>query len=108
MSVLCPRNSKLVLLFLNFDDFSFDDISQQANPGAKTKDRTPVNDVFDGTISGIRDELKSPSFIAKAMKEVLPEQYGEIFSAVDDTRSTISSLYDEASREVKPQLAKMV
>lgn len=93
---------------LDFDNFDFDEINNQKSADAKnTRKRSPVMDVFKGTISGAKDKFKEPSFLAKVVKETLPEQYGSVFSKADDVAGTVSSLYDDAIREIKPQLARL-
>lgn len=92
---------------LDFGDFSFGDIEGQASPDSKKKDRSPVMDVFKGTIKGAKSQLKDPSFITKVVKGALPDRYGQIFSYADEGISTTSSLYDEAIRELKPQMSRL-
>lgn len=91
---------------LNFD-FSVDNIDAQINPGAKTGKRSPVIDVFKGTIEGAKSQIKDPGFIAKTVRGSLPEQYGEVFDTTDKISSNLSSLYDDTIREVKPELARL-
>lgn len=89
-------------------DFNFDigDIEGQISPEAKTpKKRNPVSAVFTGTVGGIKTTLKDPSFLANVTKKSLPDSYGEVFNAADQVGSTATALYDEAVKELKPQLA---
>lgn len=92
---------------LDFGDFSFGDIDDQISPDAKKKDRSPVMDVFKGTIKGAKNQFRNPSFITKVVKGALPERYGDILQYADEGVSTTSSLYDEAIRELKPQMSRL-
>lgn len=89
-------------------DFGVDDIDANVNPDVrKAKSRNPVIDVFKGTIEGAKDQIKSPSFIAKTVQDALPRQYGEVFTSIDKTTSSLSSLYDETIKEIKPELSRL-
>lgn len=90
---------------LDIDSFLNDnlDFSQES----KTKKRTPVLDVFDGTISGLKSKFTDRGFIGKVVRDSLPEQYGEVISVTDDISSNIADLYNDAVREVKPQLSQL-
>lgn len=92
---------------LDFGDFSFGDLDDQISPDAKKKDRSPVMDVFKGTIKGAKNQFRSPSFLTKVVKEALPQRYGDILKYADEGVSTTSSLYDEAIRELKPQMSRL-
>lgn len=89
-------------------DFNLDDIEAQANPDLKDKkSRSPVMDAFKGTISGAKDTITSPSFITQTIKQSLPKTYGEITTGVNEFAGGISSLYDDAVKELKPQLSRI-
>lgn len=92
---------------LTIDDFNFDEIDSLANPEIKSRKRNPVMETFKGSISGAKSRLLEPSFIAKTIKDSLPEQYNVAFTAADKTLSTASSLYDEAVKEIKPQFSRL-
>lgn len=93
---------------LDFGDFNFDDVDSKISPDAKnTKSRNPVIDVFAGAIGGAKDRFKEPSFLAKVAKDSLPNSYGETLSTVDEIAGSVSSLYDDAVKEIKPQLSRI-
>lgn len=93
---------------LDFGDFNFDDVDNKLSPDAKnTKSRNPVIDVFAGAIGGAKDRFKEPSFLAKVVKDSLPNSYGETLSTVDEIAGSVSSLYDDAVKEIKPQLSRI-
>lgn len=94
---------------LDFGDMGFDDIDSQINPEVRkgSKSRKVVSDVFRGTVSGFKDEFKKPRTLAKLTREALPKSYGTLFSAASEVSSSTSKLYDEAVRELKPQLGRI-
>lgn len=93
---------------LDFDNFLIDDIDDSLSPEAKNKkNRSPIIDVFKGTMSGIKSKFTDPSFLARTVRKALPKEYEVAFSAVDEVAGAASSLYDEAVREVKPQVSKL-
>lgn len=91
------------------DNFGFDDFDSQINPEAKkgSKSRKVVTDVFRGSISGAKDEMKSPAFLKKLARDALPSSYGTIADAASSVTESTSQLYDEAVRELKPQLGRI-
>lgn len=88
-------------------DFDFDNFDAQFSSSSKNKDRSVVKDVFKGTITGSLGTFKNPGFLARKLKKALPDEYGEVFKAVDETHSKLSSLYDQTIRDVKPQLGQL-
>jgi hypothetical protein len=92
---------------LDFNEFDFGDNDALINKDVSSKKRNPVMDVFKGTITGVKDTVKNPNFLAQTVKDSLPEQYGTVFQTADEVVSTATSLYDEAIREIKPQLSRV-
>lgn len=92
---------------LDFNDFDFGDNDGSFNKDIKSKKRTPVQEAFTGTITGIKDTVKSPSFLAETVKKSLPEQYGTVFQGLGEISGGVTSLYDDAVREIKPQASKL-
>lgn len=89
-------------------DFNIDEIDALANPDLKDKkSRSPVMDVFKGAIAGAAETATSPSFIAETIKQSLPKTYGEITTGVGEITGGIASLYDDAVKELKPQLSRI-
>lgn len=89
-------------------DFNIDEIDSLANPDLKDKkSRSPVMDVFKGAIAGAAETATSPSFIAETIKQSLPKTYGEITTGVNEFAGGIASLYDDAVKELKPQLSRI-
>jgi len=93
---------------LNFEEFDFESLDSKMSPDSKKpKKRQPVMDVFKGTVAGVKDEIKSPSFLAKTLEAAMPKEYGEIVSTGSEMLGNASSLYDGAIREIKPQLSRI-
>ena len=90
---------------LDFDDFGMDDISSEMSPeSGNSKPRSPVTEVFKGTISGAAGEVVRPEFLAKTLEGALPETFSTSFSTADKVIDKTSKLYDDTIRELKPQL----
>lgn len=94
---------------LDFDSFGFDDVDSRINPEVKkgSKSRKVVTDVFRGSVSGFKDEFKKPQLLAKMTKDALPKSYGSVFQAASEVSQSTSRLYDEAVKEIKPQLGRI-
>lgn len=87
-------------------DFSLDfDMEDFASGESKKGGRNPVSETFGGVVGGISESLFSGDNIAKATKQALPEQYGAVLSTTDQVIGDVSSLYDEAAKEIKPAVA---
>lgn len=105
------KKDKLKLGSMNFDteldfDFDFDKIEGQVNKDMK-KGRKPVMSAFKGAISGAKTASMSPAVMQKFLRAALPKEYGEVLDRTGDVTSNISSLYNEAVREIKPNLQKI-
>lgn len=92
---------------LNIDFDSFEDVPGINAEISKKKSRSPVADVFTGTISGATSVLTDPQFIGGKVRKALPDQYGEAITNAENAARSIGSLYDETIREVKPQAARI-
>lgn len=92
-------------------DFDFDPEntirSKVTKEASNKKSRIPVQETFSGTIGGIKSRMFEPGFLSKMTKKALPEQYGEIFEALDKGAGSLSSIYEETLRELKPQLIRL-
>ena len=93
---------------LDFDSFMNDDITGQINPELrKGKKRTVVSDAISGSISGAKSTFSNPAFLAKVVKDSLPSSYGTVFGEAGKIAETSSALYDEAVKDIKPQLSRL-
>lgn len=96
-------------------DYSLDfDFDPEANIRSKVtkeardkKSRSPVQETFSGILSEIKTKLKDPGFLSKVTKKALPAQYDDLLDALDKGAGTLSSLYEETLRDLKPQLIKL-
>jgi LAS superfamily LD-carboxypeptidase LdcB len=105
------KKDKLKLGSMNFDteldfDFDFDKIEGQVNKDMK-KGRKPVMNAFKGTISGAKTAAMSPATMQKFLNAALPKEYGEVVDRTGEVTSSVSSLYNEAVREIKPSVQKI-
>jgi len=90
------------------DNLNFDDIDAQFSAESKQpKKRNPVTEVFTGTIKGASNKFTDPSFLASIAKKALPEELEIITNVADQVIAPISSLYDNAVREIKPQASRL-
>lgn len=93
---------------LDIDDFNVDDIDKMSDPETKKKgSRKAISNAFKGTIKGAMDASKSPAFLGRVLRSSLPDSYGEASDGAAEIVKGFSSLYDEAARDLKPQLAQM-
>lgn len=92
---------------LDFPSFDSEEIDGQVDPALKGNKRHPVIDAFKGTISGATDLLTNRDFLVDAAESALPREYGTIFKTTGDVATSVTRLYDDAVREVKPQLARV-
>ena len=93
---------------LDFDSFFADDIDGQVDASVNdSSSRKAVTDVFKGVVGGAKSKFTDPGFLASVAKDSLPESYGQVFSTADTLIGQTSALYDEAIREVKPQISRL-
>lgn len=92
--------------FLNdMDSFNSSGIESKVNKKSGAKSFTI------GAISGVKGQLKSGGFWAGVFKNVLPAEYKSSLENASKLKSTLSGLFDEAVRDVKPgfqQLSRQV
>ncbi len=92
--------------FLNdMDSFNAGGIESKVNKKSGAKSFTI------GAISGVKGQLKSGGFWAGVFKNVLPDEYKSSLENASKLKSTLSGLFDEAVRDVKPgfqQLSRQV
>lgn len=91
------------------DDFSFDEfdsgeVTSKTNPAIKNGKRKAVTETFTGAISGATSTLTSPATAVKFIKTALPKQYGTVFNEANKITGEVSSLYNDAAKELKPHI----
>jgi len=95
---------------LNFDNFDMGALDTVISKEAKAKDRNPVitvvSDASRGVIKGATNKLTDPSFLGGIVKDALPDTYRETLNTVDEVSGTALSLYDNAVKEIRPQLSR--
>jgi Chaperone of endosialidase len=89
----------------DMSEFGMDDMAGEFSAESeKKKTRSPVIEVFTGSISGLGEELIRPGFIAKTVEKSLPDSFETSFTTADKVISNTGKLYDQTIRELKPQL----
>lgn len=90
------------------DDFSFDDFDKVVSADSKPKkDRGVVSDVFTGTISGMKSKFTDPEFIGEGIRKSMPKSYDYFIETADEAARNLSATYNEAVKELKPQVASI-
>lgn len=92
---------------LDFGDFNFDDVDSKVDKSMSKGKRKPVTSAFKGAISGAKTTTMSKSMMAKFLRTALPKEYGETLDRTGDVTSEVSSLYNQAVKEIKPNLQKI-
>lgn len=93
----------------DFDDMDFGDFDTAI--GEKNLDRGKrgvVTDVLKGVRSGIGQEMRSPAFIKRTVRDILPKEYGEVSDVVSEVGKKTAALYDSAMRDVLPDAQNIV
>ena len=65
-------------------------------------DRKPATKVAVGAIRGVKDHLKSSSFIKEALKETMPNGFGNTLDFALNAKESIKNTYDESIADIKP------
>lgn len=89
------------------DDFDFDNFDVGLDPDEgdfPSKDRTPVEQVAGGFLSGAVQASTDPTLMKNVARKALPEGYGSALDAYDDVKSKGLGLYNELSQEMKPAI----
>lgn len=84
-------------------DFDFDDTPVKAK--GSRKGNKPINHIVDGVADSMRSKFTDPSHLRGMMRKALPSGFGKAWDAVDQVGQDISRLQDEATKELRPQLA---
>ena len=99
---------------LKLDDFDFDsdldfdlgvdDVDNKINKDVDSKKRSPVSQVISGSIAGAKSKVTDPGTIKNFVMGSLPKEYGVINEHIDSTVSSLTNLYDDSIKTVKPKL----
>ncbi len=98
---------------LGSNDFDIDSfLNDNANLGSSKINthidkRSGAKSFAIGAISGAKDTLRSGSFWGRMLKKALPDSYLSSLDNIGKLKSTLSSAFDEAVRDVKPGLQQL-
>lgn len=84
------------------DDFGWDDDMPGSTP--VKDDRSVIIKTGSAAMDGVRQELTDPGNIRKYITQSLPKQYGEVLDSFDEASYQAGSLYNKATRTIKPQI----
>lgn len=84
------------------DDFGWDDDMPGSTP--VNDDRSVIIKTGSAAMDGVRQELTDPGNIRKYITQSLPKQYGEVLDSFDEASYQAGSLYNKATRTIKPQI----
>ena len=83
---------------IDLDDFDFD-IPEFDSPDDDANSRSPITKVLKGTIRGVKDNIKDPSTLRRAMSMAFPEGYGLAADTLDSAITGTKELYDKINGE---------
>lgn len=98
----------------DFDNMDFDDLDgfgdldaldAMLDPSKDTRDpKTKVKDAFK---ESVKDNIKSPSYIKKLLRNALPEEYGSAFDALDHAADKSEQLYNKTADQLAPTIKEI-
>lgn len=86
-------------------DFDFDDTPPKAK--GSRKGNKPINHIVDGVTDAMRSKFTDPAHIRSMARKALPSGFGRAWDAIDQVGQDITRLQDEATKELRPQLAHL-
>lgn len=88
------------------DDFSFDKELDAPNFDFDLKPpkdtRKPILKVASGFKEGVSESVRSNAFIKQLVVNALPRGYGSAYDLAEKSASTLKSLYDDTTKEIRP------
>jgi len=90
---------------LDLDDFDFDIPEWNADTEVDSSSRSPVDEVVNGTLTGLKQELTSPQSLRRALSMALPDGYGLAADTIENVATDARSLYDKVTGE-SPELVR--
>jgi hypothetical protein len=94
--------------FESNDDFSFDkelDLPEFQFGAHKEKSKRQVSlEMSKSALQGVKEGLTDEYFIRRTVRSALPSGYGTAIDIADEATSTLRSLYNDSTRELKPLL----
>ena len=67
--------------------------------------RSPVGTVVSGALEGFYSTVTDQEFIMDRVKDALPDSFNETLKSVDVVTRSMSQLYDDSVKDLKPQLS---
>lgn len=67
--------------------------------------RSPVGSVVSGALEGFYSTVTDQEFIMDRVKDALPDSFNETLKSVDVVTRSMSQLYDDSVKDLKPQLS---
>lgn len=96
---------------LDFGDFEFDDLDfnfdDDQSQNKKPKSDKPIDEILGGVRSSMKDKFTDPYHLRSMMRKALPRGLGRTWDAISDVGDDTRRLYDEATKEIRPQLSSI-
>lgn len=93
---------------LSFDadlDFDLEDLGG-LDPASQKK-RSPIMEIASSAGENVKSKLKSGSFWSSIARKALPKYYETVEDGAKQTAATLSSIYYEGSKSLKPELSRI-
>ena len=88
----------------DLDDFDFD-IPEFESEDVDSNSRSPITRALKGTVRGVKDNIKDPSTLKRAMSMALPEGYGLAADTLESVATDTKELYDKITGE-SPEIVR--
>jgi hypothetical protein len=69
--------------------------------------RSPVGSVVSGALEGFYNTVTDQEFIMDRVKDAFPDSFNETLKSVDVVTRSMSQLYDDSVKDLKPQLSSI-
>lgn len=86
-------------------DFNFDDF--QPKSIADMSKREIITEAASGFYEGFKSETLDQRKWRKALEDHMPSGFKDSFAAIEETRESISDLYDHAEKKIKPLIGQL-
>ena len=101
------EKNELDLMDLNGPGLNLDDFDPEVQDDKNRKGRSPVVRTAGSFLSGIKSSITTPRMTEKLVEDVLPKEYGNALLVKDKAISTFTSLGDDITKEIVPELNKI-
>lgn len=89
----------------DLDDFDFDIPEFDSDDDVDSNSRSPITRALKGTVRGVKDNIKDPSTLKRAMSMALPEGYGLAADTLESVATDTKELYDKITGE-SPEIVR--